>query len=225
MADADSRLDSGGKCGSPSEKVDFEQGLEQARQCLESLRLDAAVELLRRLEGRYVAAAGLYDLLGDVLIRMNHIEEGVRYKTLYAVLKGTFRIVHEETERSKPIPPEKILAEIADAIPGLPADTRDVSPPPEIRERPHGIAEFDDLAEEAFFPVTVAMGRQLMKQGHFDKALDVFNLLAAKDPADECVRGLRDNARRKCRGKGALDVLRRLLKNVDRMKADLSTGA
>ena len=42
------------------------------------------------------AAAKLFDLLGDALLRRGNIEEGLRYKTLHEVLKGTFKIATDE---------------------------------------------------------------------------------------------------------------------------------
>ena len=72
--------------------MEFEQVLRKAQALLSEADLEGALELLTHLEKKYVNAARLFDLLGDVLLRRGSIEEGIRYKTLHEILKGTFKI-------------------------------------------------------------------------------------------------------------------------------------
>ena len=48
-----------------------------------------------------------------------------------------------------------------------------------------------------FIPVTAAMGHELMRQGHFDRALEIFTLLAARHPEDQSLQEGKEEARKK----------------------------
>ncbi len=101
--------------------VELEHVLSKAEALIERADLEEALELLTVAEKRYVRAAKLFDLLGDVLLRCDRIEEGVRYKTLHEVLKGTFRIATDEaavcasrTSKHRRSGPRRRLADPAD---------------------------------------------------------------------------------------------------------------
>ena len=76
--------------------MDFEQAIAKARSLCASGDLEGAHELLSHLEKRFVRAARLFDLYGDVLLQRGFVKDGIRYKTLHEILKGTFKIAKEE---------------------------------------------------------------------------------------------------------------------------------
>ena len=76
--------------------AEFDHVLKKAETLLQNADLEEALDLLTVAEKRYVRAAKLFDLLGDALLRRGNIEEGLRYKTLHEVLKGTFKIATDE---------------------------------------------------------------------------------------------------------------------------------
>ncbi len=182
--------------------AELDHVLKKAETLLQNAELEEALDLLTGVEKRYVRAAKLFDLLGDVLLRCGNIEEGVRYKTLHEVLKGTFKIATDEsTGLGMRAREQKVCAstdEAALAPCGLPenaAKTRD------------------------FIPVTAAMGHELMRQGHFERASEIFALLAARHPEDQSLEEAKERAHKKGRQTVVLDILQRWLRNIERMKS------
>jgi cytochrome c-type biogenesis protein CcmH/NrfG len=69
------------------------------------------------------------------------------------------------------------------------------------------------------------MAHEFMRQGHYDRALSIFNTLMEKRPADQELRAAMEKARRKSREKTVLAVLQGWLENIQRMRRELATGS
>ncbi len=176
----------------------FDRSLSRARQYIKTGRLDEALELLLGLESRYVDAVSLFDLLGEVLLARGNFKEGIRYKTLHEVLRGTFQIAIDESSRD------------ALAVSGLRSSVSD-----------GGIAVGEPEPDlDALAPVTPAMGHEFMRQGHYEQAVRVFDRLVARTPDDASLKGAREVALKKDKEKKLLGVFQRWLKNIEQMKSD-----
>jgi hypothetical protein len=207
--------------------MDFEQAIAKARSLFASGDLEGAHELLIHLEKRFVRAARLFDLLGDVLLQEGFVKDGIRYKTLHEILKGTFKIAKEEADAM-----ETRLRGI-----GLPVG----APDSEALAKPKPAPDAEDLAagtptswetalderdsEEAgpLFPITAAMGREFMRQGHYDRAQEVFDALAAQSPDDTELREAQERAGEMRRKKKLLGILQGWLENIEKMKTEHPT--
>ena len=183
--------------------TEFERGLDNAKDLIEKGELDQALEELLSLEDRYVRGVVLFDLLGEALLARGNIKEGVRYKTLHEVLKGTFKIVTEEAARDRTYS--------ADVRPAL---FREVDDSPEY-----------DLDVSDFVPVTPAMGHEFLRQGHYARAASVFQKLIERNPDDSSLKKARELAAKKEKEKKLLGVFQRWLKNIEQMKADESPAS
>jgi tetratricopeptide (TPR) repeat protein len=200
--------------------IEFEQVLGKAQALFGEADLEGALDLLTRLEKKYVDASKLFDLLGDVLLRRGNIEEGIRYKTLYEILKGTFKIAAAESDTAA-----KPVGQRLSAGPSTGRDreaSAGFSQPCGLHEEAAGkwgSREDVPASKEDFIPVTLAMGQEFMRQGHFDKAFEIFTLLLQKSPEDESLIQARELARKKHREKRLLSVLQKWLANIEQMKA------
>jgi hypothetical protein len=206
MSEFDEKQVGEGRVVNQQQEACFEEVLERAENLFRSSDDEGALRLLLDLQERYVAATRLFDLLGEILIRRGALGEGIRYRTLFQILSSTLQIQGHD-------------AQIATG----PAPVRPARPSGE------GPRPSDSTGPNAFaLPtshVTAAMGRQLMQQGHYDQAQNVFDSLLAKNPDDEELRAARESARRKIREKRVLGILERWLHHIDRMKSDRSRGA
>ncbi|MBM3301271.1 MAG: hypothetical protein FJY85_15120 [Deltaproteobacteria bacterium] len=184
----------------------FEGGLKAVRLRLEEGDLEGAHEALLALEERYVCGAVLFDLLGDVLLARGEVERGVRYKTLYQILNGTFRIVAEEAARDVRGPARERVEGPAVSIPQEPG----TAPPAPQGPEDEGIGDY--------VPVTAAMAEEFMRQGHYEQAERILAQLAAKSPEDEALRQGQEAAHQRAKDKRLLLVFKRWLTNIERMK-------
>ncbi|MFH1116228.1 MAG: hypothetical protein V1792_20140 [Pseudomonadota bacterium] len=198
MSNSDSRDCSGRSVSQYASAGLFERILSRARQYIEADRSDEALELLLGLEARYVKSVQLFDLLGDVLLARGNFKEGIRYKTLHEVLRGTFQIAFDEASRD-------VLADSGSRSSGL----------------DRGIA-FGDLEPniDELAPVTPAMGYEFTRQGHYEQAVRVFDQLIARTPDDGPLKAARQVALKKDKEKKLLGVFQRWLKNIEQMKSD-----
>jgi hypothetical protein len=190
-----------------AQTTDFEALLWKAEKLMKSSDLDGALEQLLFLQEKYVAATRLFDMLGDAYMRGLDFRQGVRYKTLYEVLTSTLNA--------------QKLARPAEGEPG-PGQLALVGTD-QLGEQP-------DREEPEAMPaptthLTAAMGQELLRQGHFEKALQVFDRLLAKNPQDEALLEAREKARRKSRERRLMGVLERWLHNIEHMKSGRSGGA
>ncbi len=166
----------------------------------------------KKLEKRFLAGSRLFDLLGEVLVRQGKIEDGIRYRALYQELKRTLDAALEGDQAYQPRSGtlrDRDLAPAQESPGRLNAETRG---------EPYHLG----TVEPAFTPVTAAMGQELMKQGHFDRALAIFSVLVERSPGDEKLREVRDQARRRSRDQHTLRTLGHWLEKIDRMKAGRS---
>jgi hypothetical protein len=198
--------------------AELDQVLKKAETLLQNADLEEALELLTVVEKRYVRAAKLFDLLGDVLLRCGNIEEGIRYKTLHEILRGTFKIATDETTCSPGRSQRMGDSDYEALLNARPTEggvcsslDAEVLAPCEIPGRRGKAADF--------IPVTAAMGHELMRQGHFDRASEIFALLAARHPEDPSLREAKEQARKKGRQTLVLDILQRWLGNIEQMKS------
>lgn len=197
-----------------SKPMDFEEGFRLARLLVAKGDIKGCLETLAHLEERYVKAAQIFDLYGEVLIRQGNVSDGIRYKTVHTVLDGIFKNV------TGVAPAFRQFGEVEKPV------TRQVAP--ESKERVWDSAPSEeqdwqgreaDLFPQTALPVTVAMGSEFMRQGHFDRALDIFDQLVEIRPQDESIKELRARAAKKNREKRMLAILQRWLKNIEQMKS------
>jgi tetratricopeptide (TPR) repeat protein len=188
--------------------VDFESGVRHARFLIEKGKIERALEVLSGLEERYVRATAVFDALGDAFLANGDVSQGIRYKTLHQILKGTFRIVSEENaERRLPIaessydPRESVAQTAGDAI------------------RTAAVVPSEDEGIDEVVPVTLSMAQELMRQGHYDRAAGILENLVRQSPDDDALKDLRGSARRKTRDRKLLEIFQRWLKNIEQMKS------
>jgi tetratricopeptide (TPR) repeat protein len=198
--------------------AELDQVLKKAEALLQSADVEEALELLMVVEKRYVRAAKLFDLLGDALLRCGNIEEGVRYKTLHEILRGTFKIATDEAACSSGRSPRMADSDYAAVLNARPTGQDVCSPVDAEPLAPCEIPRKRGKTED-FIPVTEAMGHELMRQGHFDRASEIFALLAARHPEDQSLQQAQEQARRRGRQTLVLDILQRWLGNIERMKS------
>jgi hypothetical protein len=190
--------------------------------------MKGALGLLEGLEHQYVRAVRLFDVIGDVLLHQGKIKAGIRYKTLHEILKGAFQIAEQE---------KGILDEGLARVGAGPVPEPEEKPTPQITQPPTAAQpvprvrmqrpepDLDMSLLEPVFPVTAEMAHEFMRQGHYDRALSIFNTLMEKRPADQELRAAMEKARRKSREKTVLAVLQGWLENIQRMRRELATGS
>jgi tetratricopeptide (TPR) repeat protein len=198
--------------------AEFDHVLEKAEALLQRAEVEEALNLLAGVEKSYVRAAKLFDLLGDALLRRGNTEEGLRYKTLHEVLKGTFKIATDEAVCSSGRGQSTADSDYASGLDVRPPEQEVCAPTDEGALAPCGIPE-KKLKTSDFIPVTAAMGHEFIRQGHFDRALEIFTLLAARHPEDQSLQEGKEEARKKGGQNLVLEVLQRWLGNIERMKS------
>jgi hypothetical protein len=198
--------------------AEFDHVLEKAEALLQRAEVEEALNLLAGVEKRYVRAAKLFDLLGDALLRLGNTEEGLRYKTLHEVLKGTFKIATDEAVCGSGRGQSTADSDYTSGLDVRPPDQEVCAPTDEGALAPCGIPE-KKLKTSDFIPVTAAMGHEFIRQGHFDRASEIFTLLAARHPEDHSLQEAKEEARKRGRQNLVLQVLQSWLGNIERMKS------
>jgi hypothetical protein len=190
-----------------TQTTDFDALLGRAQALLSCADFEGALQQLLILQEKYVAATRLFDMIGDAYMGGLDFRQGVRYKTLYEVLTST-------------------LSAQRLAQPGLAAcDFADIPRTKETDLAEHTFSELPESVPAPMTHCTAAMGRELLRQGHYDKALEIFERLLEGNPQDESLREGKDTARRKSRERRLLGVLERWLHNIEHMKSGRSGGA
>ncbi len=175
--------------------------IQKSAELIQSDQVDQALELLRSIERDYIQGAQLFDLLGDALLRQGQIEVGIRYKTMFEVLRGTFRILQEKRLSSQ--------IQTESALSGKLKTSDELHLDPD-ENHPH---------EEVGLPATLSMGHELMRQGHYDKALEIYRKLAGRNPGDPQFEQHMEKAKKKRNEKELLGVLQHWLSNIDQIKS------
>jgi len=196
-----------------SSGADFELGVRHARLLIEKGKIESALEVLRELEEKYVRATAIFDALGDAFLAKGEVSQGIRYKTLHQILKGTFRIVSEESSGMR----------LAHPGPGA-APHEDVVQTAEHSVRPEAAVPSEEQEIDDVVPVTLTMAQELMRQGHYDRAAGILEHLVGQSPNDDTLKELQGSARRKTREKKLLEVFQRWLKNIEQMRSGESTA-
>ncbi len=194
----------GPRTSEPSE-ANFSGGLKNAETLIKLKNYDAALDLLSRLQAEYVDAVRVFDLMGDVLLKQGNTKEGIRFKTLHEVVKGTFRIVKEEIS-------------LAD----LRLSAKAVSCAEEPRE---SAKDQSDEEDSEYFPLTESVAKECVRQGHFDRAAAVLTKLLRDKPGDADLLAALEEARKKQKGKKLLKVFQQWLDNIEQMKTGRAAGA
>jgi hypothetical protein len=187
-----------------AQETDFDALLSRGETLLRSGDVDGALGQLLALQERYVAATRLFYVIGEAYMRGMDLREGVRYKTLYEVLTSTLNAQRLVKARGEEATSGRYLEG------GLSELQRQ-----QARQEPQKI---DAPATHH----TAAMGQELMRQGHFNKALQIFDRLVQAHPQDEGLLEARETARRKSRESQLLGVLERWLHNIEDMKSGRS---
>jgi tetratricopeptide (TPR) repeat protein len=201
--------------------TDLEDAVVKAWKLLKKNDLEGSLVLLSGLEKRYVRAVKLFDLLGDVHIRRGDLEEGVRYKSLYEILRGTFKIAGEESKASASDLPGALEPMRTSALVREPETGPDVYAPA-VEEQPRPRSE-PAGAEAGLFPVTESMAEEFVKQGHYERAAEIFDMLLERNPENGRLKQAKTNALKKSRETRVLGILKGWLGSIEQMKSDLST--
>lgn len=211
-----------GRYGQLTAAADFEQTLNEAKRLLDGPDTSTALALLHQLEQKYIKAVAVFDLIGDALLKQGVLEEGIRYKTLHEVLKGTFKIAMEESSRSRKTSATPFPIGTSTKIPTLPVfgKTTDVILIDSMKVG--GAGTGDTTCVDDVLPVTAAMGQELLRQGHYDRAFYVFSRLLQNNPDNEELALARDKAKKAASEKKVVGVLQKWLKNIENFKDDRS---
>lgn len=189
----------------------LEEALAHAERLFRDGDFEGALALLSALEEDYVRGARLFNLLGDVFLQRGETQLGIRYKVLHEVLRGTFQIAMEETQRHREFASE------------LPVGTETGA---SNAEAPHAILGPEEpQVYQDYMPVTAAMGHELMRQGQYERALETFTILSTKNPQDLNLKKAKEHARKRCNEKRIVGMLQRWLGKLDKVKSDRSAGA
>jgi hypothetical protein len=195
----------------------MESRLERASDLLKSNAPGEAVEILRGLEREYVRCSRLFSLLGEALISSGKIEEGIRYKTLHEILRGTFQTLDDVS---------RLTARPRAEIPEVRPESSERGSLVTLPEEEPPVAETVEEAPEpeVSLPLTATMGHECVRQGHYDKAIDIFRKLALKNPNDSSLNEGIERARKKKNENELLSVLQHWLKNLDTIKSGRKDG-
>ena len=206
MNQGDSRVNPNEPGRVVSQDLGLEEGLKQAKALLNKNDLERALELLTRLETGFIRGIELFDCMGEVLLRQGNALEGAHYKTLYRVLQGTF---------------SELMKDVRDFRPAGGAAALEAESPKQWLPSSEPSRESVEKDDE-FLPVTSAMAHTFMSQGHFARALSIFDRLLIQNPDDTSVREAREQALKKKKKKELLEVLQRWLSTIEQMKSDRS---
>ncbi|MEJ2715958.1 MAG: hypothetical protein P8182_02280 [Deltaproteobacteria bacterium] len=179
---------------------DFEEAIEKAQSLLEKGDTGSALFVLRNLERKYVRAVRLFDLLGTAHTRVGNLEDGTRCRSLHDELIDLF-------QRSG-------------ADDGAEEETREGE---RDADGMHG-AEIGAPQMAGLFPVTAAMGHEFMRQGHFDRALEIFDALLVRNPDDDSLQQSRNEAHKKSRETKMLEFLKGWLGAIEKIRSQLSSS-
>lgn len=194
--------------------ADILQAIRYAKTLLEQGELETCASLLMNMEEKYTQGVELFALLGEVLMRRGNTAAGMHYKTLHEILRGTYKIAREEQEEYEVTPPASgTTGRVSDFTPSTPSTETIPSKPAETAASGPG----------RLFPVTASMGREFVRQGHYDCALEIFDLLIKDNPGDQSLLEERNKVHKLSREKHLLGILRGWLGNVEKLKAELST--
>ncbi len=229
--------------------MEFTMAMDEAKAMVEAGDERSALRLLQRLERRYVDASEMFLLLGEVLERIGKTEEGAGYKTFYEVLRGAFRSALGDVSRpdtrdpyglpeSRTADPITSMSRVEERAMDLEETAkrrktpdqdwrpeREADPIMDWREnlrsspmeRESGPQRSD--YKDSLYPVTAAMGMEFLRQGHFGRAVEIFDMLVERNPDDKVLREARERARRKMKEKKVLDTLQGWLGNAKFKKA------
>lgn len=204
--------------------ADLDQALTRARSLLQSGELDACLDVLTVLEKKYVRAVSIFELLGELHLKLGNVEEGTRYRTLYETLRGTFQIAGETKRAYR----DDLVGERESEAPqAVEIMAEWPAPAPESAARRPQFRSFaPELRPEVLtpgsgglFPVTTAMGEEFARQGHFDRAAAIYEQLLKRHPEDDGLQASLNDARRKTRERKMLGVLQTWLSNIEKMKS------
>lgn len=202
--------------------VEFLRELTRARSLLDQGDGAGCLKMLRDLEEEYREGALVLDLLGDVLVQSGDLQTGIRYKTLFSILRKILE-ANDKGESSDVATPSQgdqgwpIYAKGPFAFADMQRSGWKDSSVTRIHE--------GDPSASDFVPATPAMGKQLMIQGHFDLALRIFGRILIEHPEDQDVRSLMEEAERLKKQKRMLDVMQGWLENIEKMKVGLRNPA
>jgi len=97
-----------------------------------------------------------------------------------------------------------------------------VTPIAELSPGSSGLEQgFPDMS---YAPVTAAMAHELMRQGHFDKAAEILNILLQQNPEDGSLKEILDEATKKGTENPILRTLGGWLNNIKDIKASRSVA-
>lgn len=194
---------------------EFEAGLRRARELLRQDDPNGAVALLGRLEAGYLRGAEVFLLLGEAFQRLGHTSRSTRYKTLYDILKANFGVLDHAESR---------VETRDDVVSHGEAETSVSSSDALVRPKA-ALSEEDETPLDAVVPLTTAMAEELARQGHYKRALEIYDRLLARDPEDATLLEAKGLAMRKAREKRVLGFFEVWLKNIERMKGELTEEA
>ncbi|MGC8907987.1 MAG: hypothetical protein ACP5M0_11185 [Desulfomonilaceae bacterium] len=196
--------------------MEFFSELARARMLLEQGNIDACLNVLITLGADYRRGAQFVDLLGDAFLVKGDIHAGIRYKTLFEILT---RVLDSVDKRAASLNETRERDRSSAASASFMPQFQSLRIPSEPDDEGAPEAHEPGFDSSSFMPVTLAMGKQFLAQGHFDLAIGVFERLRQRDPLDHEVNDLLNQAKASKKRKTALHVLQKWLKNVESLKA------
>jgi len=198
----------------------FFSELVRAKTLLEEGQIESCLEVLSAIGAEYKRGSYFLDLLGDAFLNKGDILTAARYKTLFEILTKILDSIDHESIA----PRDK--GDRAPLSPGPPLKHPCQLRPPMlslIEDEATLAAEGAEAVSHDIMPVTLAIGKQYLAQGHPDLAIAVLEKLREQNPMDRELKDLLSKAKTNKRRDTAVKVLQSWLKKVEKLKAERNT--
>ncbi len=196
--------------------MEFFSEITRAKMLLEQGNIDSCLDVLAALGADYRRGAQFVDLLADAFLEKGDVHDSIRYKTLFEILTKVLDSVDSHLASLSASRTHGGASASGDSsMRQLRSLTIPTAPEDEGMHQDHG----SGFVSSDVLPVTLAMGKQFLAQGHFDLAIEVFERLQQRDPTDHDLNDLLNRAKAGKKRKTALFVLRKWLKNVENLRA------
>lgn len=194
--------------------LEFSREIVRAKTFLEQGRIESCLEILAGIAKKYKEGSYFVDLLGDAYLDKGDIHKGARYKTLFEILRKILDTIDSEflapskkNDHESSVPKRPFLQPCSHTSP---SSLMDLESTPD--------AEEPGFISPEVMPVTLAIGKQYLAQGHLDLAIAVFEKLREQNPTDLEIQNLLTEAHTDKRRATVLRILQGWLKQVEKLK-------
>ncbi len=198
--------------------MELSSELVRAKSLLEQGQVESCLEVLSAIGADYKRASYFVDLLGDAFLSKGDVQRAARYKTLFEILTKVLEsldqesvgLIHEHYGEQL-YPTSHFVRFQRDQFSSL-MDEEEESDDEESKKLTPDV-----------MPVTLAIGKQYLAQGHFDLAAAVFEKLVLQNPMDLELQNLLAKARNSKRRETITRVLQTWLEKVEKLKTQRKT--